>query len=406
MSSSTFAVHSPNFPWNPRLAHLRCMAALLVLAFHAFHRFFGLWKPQPQAWPMGWLAEGHTGVSLFFVLSGFLFMRIALHGQAAHEPAQSAGQQPWRLDYWRFVQNRGLRIAPLFLVVFFVAISVGRDKFAAQDVLYVLFSNLGQAPTSNWFMTGAAWTISVEFTFYLVFPFLARFAMAQGPGYLLRLVGLLLLFKLGGFLASERPTHMLYSTLLGRMDQFLIGMLAALWSVQGWFAASSLKERATSGLAGVHGGWVLAALVLMWALLGAQAHWASYFLPQPRQWAWVLWPTVEAAGWAAVIVAYAHWRGSLASLLGRAGIWLERMLEKGGEISFSLYLWHGLVIFLLDELWHRWTVWLGWAPVWPGPWQLQALGMGALVLVLSWGVATWSYRTIEAPFLQLRRRYV
>src|SRR5690606_21204083 len=104
---------------------------------------------------------------------------------------------------------------------------VGRDAFRPADVLYVFFSNLGQAPTSGSFITGAAWTISVEFTFYLVFPFLARFVRAEGAGYLLRLIALMALVKLAAYGVTERATHMFYSTLVGRFDQFLWGMLAA-----------------------------------------------------------------------------------------------------------------------------------------------------------------------------------
>lgn len=355
---------SANLPWNPRLAHLRCIAALLVLLFHTYHSFFGQWQAKPDAHGFGWLVEGHTGVSLFFVLSGYLFMSIALRSNGP-------------LDYGRFLRNRVLRVFPLFLVVFVVAISVGRDAFRPMDVLYVIFSNLGDAPTSKQFMTGPAWTISVEFTFYLVFPFLARFAIDQGPAYLLRLIGLLLLFKAGAFLVSERPTHMIYSTLLGRMDQFLVGMLAAQYALR--YMTRTL-----------HGGWVLVAALGMVLLLEAQAHWASYFLPEQVQPAWLAWPTVEAIGWALVIVSYAHWRGGLWQ-------WLGALLERGGEISFSLYLWHALVIFLV-------TRWLG-TPNWFGDWRLDALVVTAGVLAVSWGVAQVSYRTIEAPFLSLRERY-
>lgn len=356
---------SSNLPWNPRLAHLRCLAALLVLAFHVFHAFFGNWQPRPEAFGFGWLVEGHTGVSLFFVLSGYLFMSIALRAGGV-------------LDYGRFLRNRMLRIFPLFMVVFMVAVSVNRDVFRPQDILYLFFSNIGDPPTSKQFMTGAAWTISVEFTFYLMFPFLARFTLAQGPSYLLRLIGLLLLFKLGAFLLNERPTHMIYSTLLGRLDQFLIGMLAAQCAMR-------------HGLRPMHGAWVVGAGLTVWSLLEVQKCWASFFSPDPVQVAWLIWPTVEALAWALVILSYAHWRGNLWSGLGR-------LLERGGEISFSLYLWHGLVIFLGMRL-------LG-TPDWFADWRLNALLVGIGVLVVSWWVASLSYRTIEAPFLEMRGRYV
>ena len=364
MTHSIPTLASANLPWNPRLAHLRFIAALLVLAFHTYHSFFGNWQAKPLAFGFGWVVEGHTGVSLFFVLSGYLFMTIALRAQG-------------EIQYQSFMKNRLLRVFPLFVVVFIVAVSIGRDLFEPQDILYLLFSNLGQAPTSNQFMTGPAWTISVEFTFYLIFPFLARFAIQQGPGYLARLILLLLLFKTGAFLVSEKPTHMIYSTLLGRLDQFLIGMLAAQLAAR-WI------------LRPTHGAWALAAAFVMWMLLEAQARWASYFLPDPVQVAWLGWPTVEALGWAAVIVSYAHWRGAVWS-------WLGNWMERGGEISFSIYLWHALVIYLLAKL-------IG-TPDWFGDWRLDALATGTLVLGVTWGISVISYRTIEEPFLGLRKRY-
>ena len=354
-----------NLDWNPRLAHLRGIAALLVLAFHVFHTFHGQWRPFPNASGFGWLVEGHTGVSLFFVLSGYLFMTIAQKADGV-------------IGYREFMRNRVLRIFPLFVVVFFVAISIARDGFRPQDALYLVFSNLGDAPTSKQFMTGAAWTISVEFTFYLVFPFVARFALAQGPGYLVRLIGLLFLLKLGAYLVSERPTHMIYSTLLGRLDQFLVGMLAAQ-------LAANYKLRA------IRGAWVFAAVAVMWALLEWQMRRASFFLPQPRQLFWLFWPTLEALGWASVICTYVNWRGVMWAKLGGA-------LERAGEISYSLYLWHGLVVYLVSKLVDGRNL--------TGNAFLNTAVAGLLVLLLSWWVAAMSYRTIELPFLGLRRRYV
>lgn len=359
------ALHSSNLPWNPRLAHLRFVAAALVLLFHTYHSFFGHWQAHPGVRGSGWLVEGHTGVSLFFVLSGYLLMSIALRA-------------PEGLTYWAFMRNRVLRIFPLFVVVFAVAVSIERDDFRPTDALYLLFSNLGDAPTSKQFITGAAWTISVEFTFYMVFPFLARFAINEGSGYLLRLIGLLLLLKLGAFLVSERPTHMIYSTLLGRMDQFLIGMLAA------QLVARHLRTQ-------LAGGWLGAAVLLMWGLLEIQARKASFFLPDPRQLAWLGWPTIEALGWACVIVSYTHWRGRVWAPLGR-------LMEHGGEVSYSLYLWHGLVIFLLAQAVDT--------PAWTSYDHINLWLTAVLVLAASWTVAHLSYRTIEAPFLRLRGTYV
>lgn len=356
---------SLNIAHMPALDHLRLLAALLVFAFHVFHFYFGQWQPAPYAAALGLVVEGHTGVALFFVLSGFLFMTIALQGG--------------EIRYADFVRNRFLRIFPLFLFFFFIAISVGRDDFRAADVLYVFFSNIGLAPTSNSFITGAAWTISVEFTFYLVFPFLARFAREEGVGYLLRLIGLMVLVKLAAYGVSQRPTHMFYSTLVGRFDQFLWGMVAAMV----WQQRRLWIER--------HGRWLLPlALLLAWGAAAWLARYASHFKPEPRQAAWVVWGTVEALVWAGVVLAY----------LGARVAWprpLARLLELGGTWSYSFYLWHGLLLYVAHRHLGVWTP--------TDSVALNALANFVLLLPPALALAGLSYATIERPFLRLRGVY-
>jgi peptidoglycan/LPS O-acetylase OafA/YrhL len=357
---------SLNINHMPALDHLRLLAALLVFTFHVFHLFFGGWQPAPYAAALGLVTEGHTGVTLFFVLSGFLFMTISLQGGEIH--------------YGAFLRNRFLRIFPLFVFFFFIAISVGRDQFRAADVLYLFFSNIGLAPTSNSFITGAAWTISVEFTFYLVFPFLARFVRTEGWTYLLRLIGLMALVKLAAYGVSERSTHMFYSTLVGRFDQFLWGMLAAvLWAHQ----ADWLKR---------HGRLLLAlALVFLWAAVAWQARYASYFLPEPRLAFWVYWGTAEALLWCAVVLGY----------LGAHIVWpapLARALNLGGAWSYSFYLWHGMLLFTVHH-------YLGTLMLFDSV-ALNALVHFCVLLPLALGLSALSYQTIERPFLALRGAYI
>ena len=359
-------MRSTNIEYMPRLDHLRLLAASLVFLFHLYHVLYGHWKPNTDAWGYGWIIEGHTGVTLFFVLSGYLFMTIAFRYKGD-------------INYRRFMRNRFLRIFPLFLFIFFVAISISRDQFGSADWSYVFFSNLGRAPTSNHFITGAAWTISIEFTFYMIFPFIASFAFIRGYGYLLRLIFLLGLFKVGAYFAADRAMHMYYSTLLGRLDQFLLGMLAAFVSVQ------LLKKNKQ-----LHVCWPLAALFVVWGLLAWQSHSFSFFDGDQRSVYWIFWGLMEAVGWAFVILCYVHWRGQ---------VWkpVAAWMEFGGRISFSFYLWHALIIFLWEKL-------VG-VPHWTGLWQLdfalQALLLGGMTSL----VAGLSYNTIEQPFLNLRVKY-
>jgi len=359
-------MRSNNLQYVPRLDHLRFAAAAIVFVFHWYHHFFGHWQQGEAIRGVALVVDGYTGVSLFFVLSGYLFMSIAM---------ASGGQ----IDYGSFIRNRALRIFPLFTFIFMVALSLARDKFEPQHLFYFFATNLGlTAPTSGHFITGAAWTISVEFCFYLVFPFIARFAIEQGPRYLLQLVVLLMVFKVAGYAVSERSNLMFYSTLLGRFDQFLLGMLAAQV-----FGAAVARRQVPS--------WVLlAAVATVLVLLEIQGRWASFLSPLPKNRAWIVWPTIEAVAWGFVVVAYLGWRRQLPQRL-------NQLFERGGEISFSFYLWHAVIIFLVERL-----VGL------PSLSGVRLLDVG-LVFALTAGLTYWisylSYITIEQPFLRLRKRY-
>jgi len=288
--------------------------------------------------------------------------------------------QKGHLDYTQFIRNRFLRIFPLFLLVFFIAISIGRDSFQASDIFYVFFSNLGSAPTSDAFITGAAWTISVEFSFYLLFPFLAHFTRQQGAGFLLRLIMILLVVKVAAYHVSSSPTHMFYSTLLGRFDQFLWGMLAA-WVYH--YNHERLAKAAHYIL--------LVSIVLVVMAVAYQAANASYFLPKEiKPQFWIFWSSAEAFLWCSVIVAYMSSPFKLPTLIDSFAAW-------GGELSYSFYLWHGLIIFLMYQYIGALT-----------PFNSLAANLllnFMVVMPVLLGFAWLSYKTIELPFLGLRKRY-
>lgn len=355
---------SLNLPYNPRIDQLRWLAATIVFLFHFYTEYRGLGgTPVLTNW-FGIIAEGHTGVGLFFALSGFLFMQIAQHQGA---PA-----------YGGFLRNRLLRIVPLYLVIFVLATSIGRDKFLPQDLLYVLVTNLGLAPTSGTVVTGAAWSISVEFAFYMVFPFLARFTLEQGPRYLVKLLALMVFFKLAAFTVNEKSTLMYFSTLVGRFDQFLIGMLAAL-----------LFQR-YGDLLRRHAMWLMPLAVVLVIFNSALQSKYGKFEPYTHQVFWIWWSMLEAAGWSCFIVG---WLALGAKLPG----WLERVLDHGGKISFSFYLLHMAVIHVL-------AVNFG-LPALTGDRMLDALLVLPLVYGLTWALAALCYNTIEEPFLRMRRSY-
>jgi peptidoglycan/LPS O-acetylase OafA/YrhL len=357
-------MQSLNLKYDPRIDQLRWLAATIVFLFHFHLEYRGLGGVGLTSPWAALVTEGHTGVGLFFTLSGFLFMQIALFQQ--------------QIDYRDFVRNRVLRIFPLFFAIFLLATSIDRDKFVPQDLLYLFATNLGLAPTSRSIVTGAAWTISVEFMFYLVFPFLARFTLERGARYLVNFLVLMAFFKVAAWTANENSTLMFFSTFVGRFDQFLIGMLAALacqrWREQLARVAPLLLVAST------------ALVVCDTALLARTAPFGA----TPRSAFWIWWSMAEAAGWAAFIVAWVSLRPRLPALL-------ERVLCHGGKVSFSFYLLHMGVLHVLARqvgLLHP-----------TGNALLDVVLMLAAAYGLTWALATLSYNTIEEPFLRMRRNY-
>jgi peptidoglycan/LPS O-acetylase OafA/YrhL len=355
---------SLNIPYNPRIDQLRWLAAAVVFFYHFEQEIRILGGPGLAGSWWGIITQGHTGVGLFFTLSGFLFMQIALHQGT--------------IIYKDFVRNRFLRIFPLFFTIFLLATSIGRDTFQPQDILYLLTTNLGLAPTSGTLVTGAAWTISLEFMFYLIFPFLARFTMEKGARYLLGLLGLMVFFKLAAYTVNAKPALMYFSTWVGRFDQFLIGMLAALL----YREHRDALHRWSPMLLPICAAIVVASSALL-------AHVAP-FHPESKSQFWIFWSMIEASAWTCLILAWVSFDRQLPA-------WLDKVLCHGGKISFSFYLLHMGVLHLLGQ---RFGL-----PVLSGNPMLDVAVLLALTYAITWAVATLCYNLIEEPFLNMRRRY-
>jgi peptidoglycan/LPS O-acetylase OafA/YrhL len=162
------------------------------------------------------------------------------------------------------------------------------------------------------------------------------------------------------------------------MDQFALGMLLALL----------YRARPASSW------WTLPALIAMiLALVAALAgfHWLGGF--PVIAWYKLLWPTTEGLLWAGFIYLYLVLFNRQLQLPGR-------MLARLGEISYSLYLTHLIVV----ELFVRYNL-----TVLPrtAPQTLNAL-ITTLVFILPASIAfsTLTYHLIEKPFLELRRAYL
>jgi peptidoglycan/LPS O-acetylase OafA/YrhL len=151
----------------PSLTGLRGYAALWVVGLHFT---FGAERPgKGFLYDIAW--HGSAGVIVFFVLSGFILSHVYYH--AFKEKVT------W-LDYGHFLLYRLVRIYPLYaitLVAWLLIFHLGGYLWRVQDTLstFLLNATMMQA----WgFVDGLtwndpAWSVSMEWFFYLSFPLFA-----------------------------------------------------------------------------------------------------------------------------------------------------------------------------------------------------------------------------------------
>jgi peptidoglycan/LPS O-acetylase OafA/YrhL len=150
--------------YNPQLDGLRTIAVMLVIVFH--------WFPVDKG--LNLISNGPLGVTLFFVLSGFLITRILLQNR------QLQAVYSFSDIYKVFMMRRVLRIFPLYyLVLLFVWLAPGmafipeiQTAFYDHPLHYLLYSsNFLIDKTGNWSnVLSIFWTLAVEEQFYLFWP--------------------------------------------------------------------------------------------------------------------------------------------------------------------------------------------------------------------------------------------
>ena len=365
---------STNFGYIPALDHLRGFAAVLVLFFHSSHfishKMIYSTPYDPAKWakagnPFSALAiEGHTAVSLFFLLSGFVF---------------TVGSLQKKLNYLGFYRNRLLRTYPLFLFFLTLGIAFNTENFSITALLQSVFfmANSDTAINGGAF-TFVFWSIAVEWHFYLLFPLLLVCVQKWGWKVLPGLILALLVVRTGAYFAGADMRVLSYWTIVGRLDQFLLGMLAGIY-YRNYFVAGKRLDYVAIGGAGL-------VLMLLFGFNQLGGGGANNYL-------WIFWPTLEAMAWAIFLIGYLSIARHFHRLVGNALVAL-------GTISYSIYMGHYLVLdFFLRRDWD--SLWRLGDPV-----ATAALNTFVFMLPLALLLATITYFCVERPFLLRRRKYV
>jgi peptidoglycan/LPS O-acetylase OafA/YrhL len=192
-------------------------------------------------------------------------------------------------------------------------------------------------------------------------------------------VAMIAMFRTGSL------TFLWYYSIVGRIDQFLIGMMAAVL----WFRLRS-EQRASVAR------FLPFSIILVLFVLTVFNQLGGY----PAEGGWrVIWSTVEAVMWGAFILTF------IASG-GVKGRWFGTPLTMVGEISFSIYLLHWPLLIEMKQqvtaiFLNSSTHYLFQSPL-TAVLVITTFMLAPIIISVSFV----TFRVIEKPFLKMRVQYL
>ncbi len=336
----------PRLGHRPALDGVRGLAIAGVLLTHA----------QSHGALPSLVPGGHLGVTVFFVLSGFLITTLLLE---EYQRDQAIGLRDFYL-------RRAARLVPALLVLLPVHALVWSFEVSVATVLLALVpmllyvTNLMRAhAVMHLAGTTFGWSLAIEEQFYLGWPPLLKRVLERGRSWLLPVGACLTVIAVAVVLRATLADRdgwsgWLYYSTVTRIDALAVGCLAALarwryrlpwvrlagWTALAWLGyayaryAADLPEMFTVGLLGTS----LATAAVVLAVTAAPTGWLARILSQ-------------------------------------------RGLVRLGALSYGLYLWNLLPF-------QTWEILTGARPGTVGT---------ALCLILGYAAAALSYRLVEQP---------
>ena len=376
----------PGNPRFPLLDGMRAVAALSVVAYHvAFYA-----RATEHGWTGAMLSRLGVGVTIFFLISGFVLYRPMVRARWDGEPGRPLGI---------YAGHRALRILPAYwLALTVLAIYPGLTGVFGDR--WWVYYGFGQVYSGGTILAGIgpAWSLCTEVAFYAALPLIAiglgrawRGGRRRGVGIELAVLAGLGLASLGFRAAIEfgGGAPFVTQTLLGTFDGFALGMALAVVSVA---LAGRAHPPAAMRFVAAHPAAVWS--VALFCFVAA----AAVGGPDP---AFVLATGVPAGE--AIAVRVLGLAAAVALLLpavfgDAAGGAPRRMLALPvvawlGLISYGIYLWHFPIV-------QRVTVGAS-MEGFPGGngWRIAAISVPIVI-----ACAAVSYYAVERPLLRRKPR--
>jgi peptidoglycan/LPS O-acetylase OafA/YrhL len=290
------------------LDHIKAVALFTVFTWHFIHVDNGH-HAAPPVFPLSILTEGHTGVALFMVLSGYLYAKL-LNGKD--------------IVYRHFIWNRFLRLVPLLLIVIIIA---GFEKYLEGKSLttYAQSVILGiVTPT----LPNGGWSVTVEFHLYLILPVLLFLNSRWKYSLPLVLVTAVLIRALL-YQVLGQIQLLSYWTIIGRIDQFIAGILA--YQFRRYVSGRHLFALCV----------LLTFFVFYWYFDSQGGFYEGPSCPSPNP-IWIYIPTIEGLAYASLTAWYYN---SFRHSTGR----LSRFVALIGRYSYSIFLLHYFVVNRMSD---------------------------------------------------------
>ncbi len=297
--------------YRPEIDGMRTLAVLAVMVFHLNH---------------AWLQGGFLGVDVFFVISGYLITAI-IGGQMQEGTFSFPGF--WKRRIRRLYPALIVVVAAAMLVGTFILVQPERGELPRQALAAIFsFQNIYLWDTTSGYWGTSAenilllhtWSLSLEEQFYLIFPLILFPLMRWGRRWTLpAMAGLFLASFAWCVYATPEWRNASFYLLPARMWELLCGSLLALYHLRKGGGRSSNVFAPWLQLAGV-------------ALIGG----SFLLIANDERFPGHL-PLFPCAG-ALLILAFGNASGPVSRLLSL------KPVVYVGKISYSLYLWHWVVI--------------------------------------------------------------
>jgi peptidoglycan/LPS O-acetylase OafA/YrhL len=364
--------------YRPELDALRFLAFGCVFMFHRMD-----YVPVHAAtnpWLFDLSTAGAFGVPVFFLLSAFLITELF-----TKELARSG-----RIDIPAFYARRVLRIWPLYFFAFYGLALLTRflpgvgPTTVSSWLWFSLFSGNWYIVRYGWIAgpVDPLWSISVEEQFYIFIPWIVSRGSRRA-----------LFLWCGVLFASSYCAIVLYARQASKGDngEWTNSLVHFQFFAAGTLLALGLRGR----LPKIHVALRLAGVA------GAFACWLYAFLWCGVK-SWDAHSSVAGAiqGWLSLLVGCVV---LFLSFLGTDGVYIPRWAVYLGKISYGLYVYHSLVLYLvfvkgsgrLTEV----------TRLLPLPQTARNSVGTAAALLITIVVAHLSYRFLEKPFLVLKQRF-